>query len=59
MDAGCVVEVYCGLLPVQTPPGPRGGRSLITHPVVLRVIWFVLPAGCRWKDVPAGMNCSG
>jgi transposase len=51
----CVVE----LLPVQAPPGPQGGRPQIPHHVVVRVIWFVLTVGCRWKDVPPEMGCSG
>ena len=47
------------LLPVQAPPGPQGGRPEIRHDVVVRVIWFVLTVGCRWKDVPREMGCSG
>jgi len=48
-----------GLLPVQAPPGPKGGRKPIEHAVVLKVIWFVLTVGCRWKDVPPELGCSG
>lgn len=47
------------LLPVQAQPGLMGGRPPIEHAVVLRVIWFVLTVGCRWKDVPTQMGCSG
>ena len=47
------------LLPAQAPPGPQGGRPEIPHHVVVRVIWFVLTVGCRWKDVPPEMGCSG
>ena len=51
----CVV----GLLPAQGPPRPQGGRKPIEHAIVLKVIWFVLTVGCRWKDVPPEMGCSG
>jgi transposase len=27
--------------------------------VVLKVMWFVLVTGCRWKDVPKEMGCCG
>lgn len=47
------------LLPVQAAPGPRGGRRPIAHAVVLQVIWFVLTVGCRWKDIPPELGCSG
>lgn len=47
------------VLPQQAPPGPLGGRRAIPHEVVLRVIWFVLTVGCRWKDVPSELGCSG
>ena len=47
------------LLPAQEPPGPLGGRPEIEHAVAVRVIWFVLTVGCRWKDVPPEMGCSG
>ena len=26
---------------------------------VLKVIWFVLVTGCRWKDVPRELGCCG
>lgn len=62
MDA-CLPDAFLKsvvtLLPVQAPPGPRGGRPPIEHAVVLRVIWFVLTVGCRWKDIPPEMGCSG
>ena len=35
-----------GFLPVQSQPGPNGGRKSIEHAVVLRVIWFVLTVAC-------------
>lgn len=47
------------LLPEQPQPGPQGGRPPIPHAVVLRVIWFTLTVGCRWKDIPPEMGCSG
>jgi len=27
--------------------------------IVLKVVWFVLVTGCRWKDVPQEMGCCG
>ena len=47
------------LLPRQVPPGPQGGRPLIDHATALKVIWFVLTVGCRWKVVPPELGCSG
>ncbi len=47
------------LLPTQVPPGPQGGRPPIDHATVLNVIWFVLTVGCRRKDVPPELGCSG
>ncbi len=46
-------------LPPQAAPRPQGGRRPIDHATVLKVIWFVLTVGCRWKDVPQEMGCSG
>ena len=46
-------------LPPQAAPGPQGGRRPIDHATVVKVIWFVLTVGCRWKDVPREMGCSG
>lgn len=45
--------------PPQVPPGPQGGRKPIDHSTVIKVIWFVMTVGCRWKDVPIEMGCSG
>lgn len=50
------VVVY---LPEQREAGPAGGRRPIDHHTVLKVIWFVLVTGCRWKDVPLEMGCCG
>lgn len=47
------------LLPPEEPPGPQGGRNRVSHRVVLRVIWYVLVTGCRWKDVPPELGCCG
>lgn len=47
------------LLPAQVLPGPQGDRPQTRHDVVMRVIWFVLTVGCRRKDVPREMGCSG
>ena len=52
-------EMVVPLLPPETPPGAQGGRRAIAHHTVLKVIWFVLVTGCRWKDVPLEMGCCG
>lgn len=46
-------------LPEQREPGPDGGRRPIDHHTVLKVIWFVLVTGCRWRDVPLELGCCG
>ena len=45
--------------PAERESGPQGGRPLIGHDSVLKVIWFVLVTGCRWKDVPRELGCCG
>lgn len=52
-------ELVVGHLPEQRQPGPEGGRRPIEHRTVLKVIWFVLVTGCRWKDVPLELGCCG
>jgi transposase len=52
-------ELALPLLPPQKNPGPQGGRPPVEHHTVLKVIWFVLVTGCRWKDVPGEMGCCG
>ena len=52
-------ELTRPLLPPEHEPGPAGGRRPIAHRTVLKVIWFVLVTGCRWKDVPSEMGCCG
>lgn len=52
-------ELAQPLLPPEREPGPEGGRRSIGHYHVLKVIWFVLVTGCRWKDVPQEMGCCG
>src|SRR3990172_7839129 len=47
------------MLPAETQPGRQGGRPRVPHYSVLKVIWFVLVTGCRWKDVPMEMGCCG
>ena len=63
MADACMPEKYyelaCPLLPPVKEPGPDGGRPLTAHRTVLKVIWFVLVTGCRWKDVPQEMGCCG
>jgi transposase len=46
-------------LPEESVPGAAGGRRRIEHYTVLKVIWFVLVTGCRWKDVPRELGCCG
>lgn len=52
-------ELARALLPAEKEPGPQGGRPPVGHYCVLKVIWFVLVTGCRWKDVPREMGCCG
>ena len=52
-------ELAVPMLPGEQDPGPQGGRRPIGHRSVLKVIWFVLVTGCRWKDVPQEMGCCG
>ena len=63
MADACMPEKYyelaCPMLPPEKEIGPQGGRRPITHHTVLKVIWFVLVTGCRWKDVPREMGCCG
>src|SRR5260221_11921533 len=63
MAAACMPEKFYEsarpLLPAEQEIGPQGGRPPKTHRVVLKVIWFVLVTGCRWKDVPQEMGCCG
>lgn len=46
-------------LPAEVTPGRQGGRPPISHRVALKAIWFVLVVGCRWRDVPQDLGCSG
>jgi transposase len=63
MADACMSEEFYELaqpmLPPEKEPGPEGGRRPIAHRTVLKVIWFVLVTGCRWKDVPQEMGCCG
>ena len=52
-------ELAQPLLPPEKAPGPQGGRRAVGHHTVLKVIWFVLVTGCRWKDVPQEIGCCG
>jgi transposase len=52
-------ELASPMLPPEKEPGADGGRPLTGHRTVLKVIWFVLVTGCRWKDVPQEMGCCG
>lgn len=62
MDARMPEEFYESIsefLPEEQEPGPQGGRRTTKHRTVLKVIWFVLVTGCRWKDVPLELGCCG
>jgi transposase len=52
-------ELARPMLPQEKEVGPAGGRPSKSHHTVLKVIWFVLVTGCRWKDVPQEMGCCG
>jgi transposase len=52
-------ELASPMLPPQKQIGPHGGRPEKSHHIVLKVIWFVLVTGCRWKDVPQEIGCCG
>jgi transposase len=52
-------EVAAHHLPPEEPVGACGGRPRIDNRTVLRVIWYVLATGVRWRDVPPEMGCSG
>jgi transposase len=52
-------EMARGMLPAEKEVGPQGGRPPTSHHTVLRVIWYVLVTGIRWKDVPQEMGCCG
>lgn len=63
MADACMPEEFyesaCPMLPAEKGIGLRGGRPRTPHRTVLKVIWFVLVTGCRWKDVPQEMGCCG
>jgi transposase len=52
-------ELARPMLPGEQEIGRFGGRPSTSHHVVLKIIWFVLVTGCRWKDVPKEMGCCG
>jgi transposase len=63
MADACMPEEFFELarpmLPPEKNPGIQGGRPRAAHNTVLKVIWFVLVTGCRWKDVPKEIGCCG
>jgi transposase len=63
MADACMPEEFYELARPMLPPtkeiGPEGGRPSKSHRTVLKVLWFVLVTGCRWKDVPQEMGCCG
>lgn len=52
-------DVVAHHLPPDEPVGVNGGRPPIPNSVVLKVLWYVLTTGCRWRDVPLEMGCCG
>lgn len=52
-------EAAYSMLPAEKEVGPLGGRPTIPHRNVLKVIWYVLVVGCRWKDVHRELGCCG
>jgi transposase len=62
MDAEMPEEVSMqarNILPPDGPPDPQGGRPRVPNRTVLAVLWYVLVAGVRWKDVPRAFGGSG
>ena len=54
-----LAELVLRFLPPLPKVGPKGGRPPIDHVTALKVIWWVLKSGCRWRDVPPERGCSG
>ena len=52
-------ELARTLLPAEQEVGAQGGRPPVGQYIVLKVFWFVLVTGCRWKDVPRELGCCG
>ncbi len=52
-------DVVVHHLPPDHPVGPDGGRPRVDNYTVLRLIWYVLSTGIRWRDVPPEMRCFG
>ncbi len=52
-------EVVAHHLPPDEPVGPKGGRPTVPNYTIMRVLWYVLTTGCRWRDVPPEMGCCG
>ena len=52
-------DVAAHRLPPDRPVGVAGGRPRTPNRTVLKVLWYVLTTGCRWRDVPPDMGRSG
>ena len=52
-------DVVAHHLPPDEPVGPGGGRPRVSNRCVMKVLWYVLATGCRWRDVPTEMGCCG
>lgn len=52
-------DVVSQHLPPDEPVGPDGGRPRVSNRCVMKVLWYFLATGCRWRDVPTEMGCCG
>jgi len=53
------LEVIEEMLPKEPIPSPCGGRPRVRNREVMKVLWYVLVTGCRWRDVPLELGCCG
>jgi transposase len=52
-------DIVAHHLPPDEPVGPGGGRPRVSNRTAMKVLWYVLATGCRWRDVPTEMGCCG
>ena len=53
------LELAAHHLPPERSVGPRGGRPPLDNRGIVKVLWFVLTAACRWEDGPPALGGSG
>ena len=53
------MELAAHHLPPERSVGPRGGRPPLDNRGIVKVLWFVLTAACRWEDGPPALGGSG